>query len=1086
MALLAIAAAVLLAPRTEPAENTCLAFVTSNLAKGTGNFFEYYTFANKRVGIKAGDVLVYSIFIDAKSPEPKGGIDINFEDDGAPLRDIGITDDQGIRAHGDGPLPKAMGKWLTRRIPLDAAKGRFTRDWVIQEEGDAFGRYVQFLDDIYIQHADGLKEFIYQDGGPQGGGVSGVSGYTAYPGCLAVNRDEVKEGVDLTPLILDLEKTAERLRALEEARKDIDLAEKFLKKNPDPALQGHIIEARAMIDKVSRRDATPDEIQAALHAAQHALSHTHPVMEKYTGHLVGHAHIDLQWLWEWQEGIAFSRDTFRQAAKFMDEFPGFTFSQSSSALYEAMEDHYPEIFNAIKKKVKNGQWELVGGRVCEGDTNLISPESHARQFLYGQRYFRERFGKTAIVGWEPDTFGHALSMPQILKLGGCKYYYFCRGGKEKPLFWWEGIDGTRVLAFDEPASGSWYNSDLSYKQFQEILDFQDKTGSKDALWVYGVGNHGGGPTREYINEALKWMKSGTKPNVKFSTATQFFKKLETYDLTKIPVIDQELNPVFDGCYTTHSEIKQANRNAEAWTTSAEVAASLASAWGFKYPHATFRKNWESISFNHHHDTLPGSGIHSPYDRTLVDLGRVIAEDRDISVKALESIAVHCKPSGKGVDYLVFNPTGWTRSGWVEGYLVQSGGGRPDASKFVSAGPDGKEYPLVRLEWPSNKVRFYAGDVPPFGYKVFNLREGSKKASPVKYENDSVIETERYRIEIDRADGCLGKVFDKKLNRDLVAPGSGWGRMEAHYENPGGMSAWVMGDIKRVEVLKPTKTTVDQNGDEVRVRFDYVLKASSPLSQDSPIYQTFTIRNGADLIESEVHCNWKAVGTSTTQNPTLRVAVDSAATKPIARHDIPFGWIVRPTDGREFPALEWVDVSDANGGVALLNDSKHGYSVAGSTMRLSLIRSSFDPDPEPNPGNHVWRYAILPHPASMAPSEIARRAVEFNQPMMVSSVPYEADGLAPNTYGFINEPAKGLVPTVLKLAEDRDGWIVRMYEADGKAFDSALTPNATFGKANWVNFLEDNLGDVKPSDGKLPLQLHRFEIRTVKLKRAATK
>jgi len=313
-----------------------------------------------------------------------------------------------------------------------------------------------------------------------------------------------------------------------------------------------------------------------------------------------------------------------------------------------------------------------------------------------------------------------------------------------------------------------------------------------------------------------------------------------------------------------------------------------------------------------------------------------------------------------------------------------------------------------------------------------------------------------------------------------------GRLEAHFENPQGMSAWVMGHISRVDALKPITASVTENGDEVKVRFDYPLGASNAISKPSPISQTLTIRNGSDLIESEVQCDWNAIGTDASPNPTLRVAVDYASAKPVARHQIPFGWITRPNDGREYPSLEWADLSDNLGGVTLLNDSKHGYSVADGTMRLTLIRSSFDPDPEPNPGHHVWKYAILPHSADMAPSEIARRAAEFNQPMMVSSVPFEADGTAPNSFGFISEPAKGLVPTVLKMAEDKDGWIVRLYESDGKASTSTLSANAPFGSASWVNFIEDKLGEVKPESGKLPLQLHRFEIRTMKFKKAMAK
>src|SRR5207249_9950286 len=235
-------------------------------------------------------------------------------------------------------------------------------------------------------------------------------------------------------------------------------------------------------------------------------------------------------------------DTFGQALKFMDEFPGFKFSQSSAALYATTEEHFPEIFKGMQKQVAAGNWEIVGGRVCEGDENMISPESHARHFLYGQRYFRERFnGKDAVVGWEPDTFGHTTQFPQILKLGGCKYFYFCRGGRHNPLFWWQGLDGTKVLAFEEPATGGWYNGDVAMNRFDRLFDFAGKTGSKEMLWVYGVGNHGGGPTRENINEALKFQKHGFLPTVKFSTATEFFYQLEKYDLSNVPTVTQALN-----------------------------------------------------------------------------------------------------------------------------------------------------------------------------------------------------------------------------------------------------------------------------------------------------------------------------------------------------------------------------------------------------------------------------------------------------------------------------------------------------------------------------------------------------------------
>jgi len=203
--------------------------------------------------------------------------------------------------------------------------------------------------------------------------------------------------------------------------------------------------------------------------------------------------------------------------------------------------------------VAAGRWEIVGGRVCEGDTNIISPESHARQFLYGQRYFRERFGKQAAVGWEPDTFGHTWQMPQMLKLAGIKYYYFCRGGYGIPLFWWEAPDGSRVLAFEETAMDSWYNGDVTYKILDGLADFAQAYGSRHMLWVYGVGNHGGGPTRENIVAAMEWQKRPFLPKVEFSTATRFFKSVtSSVDLSQLPVIRTDLNTDhacnFRGCF----------------------------------------------------------------------------------------------------------------------------------------------------------------------------------------------------------------------------------------------------------------------------------------------------------------------------------------------------------------------------------------------------------------------------------------------------------------------------------------------------------------------------------------------------------
>ena len=1054
---------------------TCLAFVTTELAKGQGNFYEYFRFSGQQLKIAAGDILIYSVYLDPKDPELKGGVDIDFTDGDTPLRDLGLTDQNGIMAHGDGILTQAKGKWYTRRIPLDACAGRTTDYWDVASEGDTPGQYIQFIDDVKVQHADGSSTSIYSGGPPASPIIDNRNGYTEHPDCVPVDRAKVKDGMDLTQLDAEVIRKGESLRILDEARNDIDVVKKFLARNPDPAIELHVREAVALLDDVEKRDASPDEVEAVLHAAQHALSHTHPMMEKYTGHLVGHAHIDLQWLWEWQEGIIAAHDTFRQATKFMDEFPGFTFSQSSSCLYQTIEENYPALFKKIQEKVKAGQWEIVGGRICEGDTNMISPESHARHFLYGQRYFREKFGKTAVVGWEPDTFGHTIQMPQILKLGGCKYYYFCRGGKGKPLFWWQGLDGTRVLAFDEPANGSWYNSDLSYKQFQQMLDFEAHTGSKDMLWVYGIGNHGGGPSREYIETALGWMKDPTKPHVKFSTATEFFHQLEKYDLKKIPTVDQELNPVFDGCYTTHSEIKQLNRQSEYATMSAEAVATVASTMGFHYPGTAFRKNWEDICFNHHHDTLPGSGIHTPYERTKTVLERVLADDRDIETRALETMALRITPEKGGLSVMVFNPSGWKRSGWVNEYLVTSGvsGNDFDPTHVVAIGPDHRAYPVELLDKVSRYARFYAGDVPAFGYKVFHIvAQSLRPTGPKIVEGSDTLENNFLKVTLDRTCGVVSSIYDK-ISRREVCGAAGFGRLERDFEQPNGMSAWVLGQITEVQPVPASGGIPGQ--------FIYTMPAHNHAGATTTVTQTFHLDGPKILVD--VDCDWQDIGSGDAPHPLLRVAFNSNLERPIATYEVPFGALSRPSDGAESAALNWADLSTPGYGVSILNDSKSGHSADGSTLRLTLIRSSFTPDPNPNPGMHHWHYEIMPHVGDWRSAGTVKAGMELQEPLLTATVPFTAQGKAPKLFSLVDLSQSNLVATGLKRGEDAGDLILRFYESEGKQTSADVNLHLPSRKADWVNFVEDPIGPASLSGSTVHFQSHRFEIKTLRVKLA---
>ncbi len=278
-------------------------------------------------------------------------------------------------------------------------------------------------------------------------------------------------------------------------------------------------------------------------AAESTIDETN--IKEYTVHLVGHAHIDMNWLWLWPETVEVCKNTFSTMLELMEEYPQFRFSQSQASAYLPIEEQFPDLFRKIQERVKSGQWEITGGTWTEGDLNMASGEAIVRQILYAKRYFLEKFGVEPKICWEPDTFGHAWTIPQILAKSGIKYYYFMRCGKNEPVFWWESPDGSRVLAFNR---GS-YNGSIDESIKDAVIDLAQRYDVKDAMFVYGVGDHGGGPTRKDIEKALELGKRKDFPNVKFDTAVGFFDTILAQK-KDFPVIRDELNFVFTGCYTS--------------------------------------------------------------------------------------------------------------------------------------------------------------------------------------------------------------------------------------------------------------------------------------------------------------------------------------------------------------------------------------------------------------------------------------------------------------------------------------------------------------------------------------------------------
>jgi alpha-mannosidase len=1056
-------------PSTAPSDG-CLMAVARNISSGSGNLYLYCVFSRQELMIQKGAVLEYDVYLAKQNPQPRGGIDIDT--DRGNLRDSAAIDQNKLRAHGDANLKRAVGKWYHRQISLDPIAGQKTIRWTVQSEGDKPGTYVQFIDNVAVTRADGSRVVIYDGGEAPEEEVTGKEGYSRYVMLKAVDRSSIIDNSDLSLLIKQQTESYSVKIQLEDLRTQIDLARQMADRSKDQHLQSHVSEATALIDQAEKKQSIDAEtLQSLIHQVHDSLNHEHPEMRKYTGHLVGHAHIDFQWLWEWPETVQVCHDTFNQALKFMDEFPGFKFSQSSSALYTATEEAWPDVFKGIQKRVKSGDWEIVGGRVCEGDENMISPESHARHFLYGQRYFREKFdGKQATVGWEPDTFGHTWQFPQILKLGGCNYFYFCRGGYGHPLFWWQGPDGTKVLSFEEPATGGWYNGDVAMNRFDRLFKWIDQTGAGDMLWVYGVGNHGGGPTRENIEAALGFQKLGFLPKVKFSTATEFFHALEKYDLSKIDVVKTDLNTRdhmgFFGVYTTHSDIKRWNRDAEAVTESAEAIAAIASRYGFSYPTAELRKNWEDICWNHHHDTLPGTSIHPSYNKSEQMYKRVIESSRKIGESALTYLATKIKSDNDGV--AVFNPVAWSRDGLVQISDV------PAEANVVQL--DERLFELQKQE--NGRAILYATELPSLGYQrlAFKAKQWDQYTPPVNVAPDgTTLENEEFRVTVDPKRGVISSIFDKKANREAVAANGSANRLEIHWEKPNA-DAWSLNEITKVDpLLEPVDVKVTETGPaRATVAWDRKF-------QSTTIHQTVSLTAHGPP-EFSIQTEWKELGTKIEPCPMLRVAFDIAAgEKPVATYQIPFATIERPLDGHEYPALKFVDFASIDGvGAALVNDCKHGYSSKDHTLYMSLIRSTEHPDARPNDRPQFAKWTLLPHSKNWRDAGVLQFAEGYNHPLWATNVQANPGGVLPASMSFLATDKNDVIITAVKKAEDDDDLVLRYYEAFGTPADVKMLSPFAAKHIHVVNFMEDELSDLR----ELHTELRPYEIQTVKVTTAS--
>jgi alpha-mannosidase len=814
----------------------------------------------------------------------------------------------------------------------------------------------------------------------------------------------------------------------------------------------------------------------------------------YTVFIGGNSHIDLAWLWRWIETVEVSKETFSTIMDNMEEYPDIVYIQSQAQAYQWMEEYYPEVFERIKEKVKQGRWEVIGGMWAEPDCNLTDGESFIRQILYGKRYFKEKFGVDVEIGWNPDSFGYNWNMPQFFKKSGIDSFVTQKISWNDTtvfpyfFFWWEGCDGSKVLTYFPPTG---YVGRLRAENIARGMDqFEKNTGYRDVFILYGLGNHGGGPNREMLDRAEEYEKQKIFPNIKHSSFSEYLKEMRKKDLSSLPVWKDELYLEYHrGTYTTQAETKRFNRKSEVLLSNTEKISSLAFLLGRDYNQKTLKKAWEKVLMNQFHDILPGSSINPVYKdakESYLEAHKMVKKEL---LEGLKSIAPEIDTSkvGKGIPLLVFNSLSWDRDGVVRANLPPN---LPEEVKVLSL--SGEEIPSQILKSKKGNILcFIAKGVPSLGYSIYRIQEGKGAAHSDSLKVDeTTLENRFYRITLHPESGNIISIFDKLAKREILAPYGQGNQLQLMEDIPSQWDAWNIGYTGRQwELDKAQSIEIAQNGPVIaslKVNKNYLglSKARREPTTDFPssfFSQEIILYEEIPRIDIQMNIDWWE------DHVLLKVAFPVDVKNESATYEIPYAFVKRPTARNtgwekarfEVPAIRWADLSEEKYGVSLLNESKYGYDIKDNVMRLTLLRSPLWPDPMADRGKHQLAYALYPHKGNWKDGDTVQRGYEFNYPLLA----YFTDshtGKLPASHSFFRASPSNIVLSAIKKAEDRESLILRLYESEGEETEALVEFFRKPKKIYELDLMENRLDSVPFGKNSLSLKFGKSEIKTIEL------
>jgi alpha-mannosidase len=880
--------------------------------------------------------------------------------------------------------------------------------------------------------------------------------------------------------------------------------------------QDREILSRAMseVDLDALESADQTKFDASLRQAGNTLSALHPMLQQATMHLTGNSHIDAAWLWPWTEAVDAVKRTFGTAVQLMSEYPDYTYTQSAAVYSQWVADKYPQLNGQIRKRIQEGRWELVGGMWLEPDLNMPDGESLVRQLLVGQATFNKLYGKTTRIGWNPDSFGYNWQLPQIYKRSGIDYFVTQKMAwndtNQLPLkmFWWESPDGSKVLTY---FPHGYANRSLDPTRLaRDLVSARSfSPGMTEMLDLFGVGDHGGGPTRTMLDEGEHWMRPDmVTPNEKFGTAQAYFtaveKQLNSVSPTwnygtlakggltlpismagqiSVPTWKDELYLEYHrGVFTTQADHKRNMRDSEEWLLDAEKYASLSWLEGQVYPDDELTAAWKHVLFNQFHDLAAGSGIGVIYKDAQKDYDQVRWATDEISTRSLKTLAEHINTRvNEGVPLVVFNSLAWQRGGVVE-VPVQMPSASPDGVTVLDSSNRVVPSQVLSHDAKTNtfQVLLHLQEIPSLGYEVLHVIAGKHKFQTGLISSGTTIENAELRIAVDPHTGCITSLFDKKTNFETIVRGGCGNELQAFEDTPKKYDAWNI-DPGTLDATPALLHEVES----VKLVEQGPLRSTIHIARkwkSSTFIQDITLYTGDDhaIITNDI--DWHET------HILLKASFPLAASSDKAAYEIPYGAIERPTTRNnsfekarfEVPALRWADLGDGQHGFSLLNNSKYGYDAVGNLLRLTLLRSPTWPDPDADREHHHFVYGLYPHGGDWKQALTVRHGYEFNYALKAIQVA-QHDGIMPPEHSFASVEQKNVVLTAMKRAESGNGLVIRFYEWAGNGGKVTLKVPSGATNATVVNLMEKTEGETIGVNGdSVTVPLIPFQIQTVRL------